>query len=109
MPSAMAVMTRSRNRAITGFSVLPCSAAGEAALAAAARVVGHAVVLEDGLFVGCGQLAIGADRGGVPDQLLVVGDLQVGRPDGGPGDGNEDEPVTGRQSCLHRAERRQLR
>jgi hypothetical protein len=44
------------------------SAAGQPPLTAGARLVCQAVVREDGLFAGCRQLAVGADRGSVFQQ-----------------------------------------
>jgi hypothetical protein len=62
IPSTIAAITSSRNRAIIGSSAQPAgSAAGQPPLTAAARLVGQAVVLEDRLFVARGQLAVGAD------------------------------------------------
>src|SRR5689334_19148390 len=80
IPSTIATITSSRKKAIIQSSApFGCSAAGQPPLTASTWLVGEAVVLKDRLFVAHRQLAIGPDRGGVPDLLLVVGDLDVAR------------------------------
>src|SRR5580700_11767156 len=81
------------------------SAADQLPRAVRARVVSQAVVREDRLFVGRGELAIGADRGGVPDQLPVVVNLEVSEAHGGLVQGHEHQPVTGRPSEPNGGER----
>src|ERR1700691_1419710 len=94
IPSAIATITSSRNRAIIGSSAqLYGSTAGQPPLASAARLVGQAVVLEDRLFVARGQLAVGADRRGIFHLLLVVGDLDVSRTHRRPVEGHKHKPV----------------
>jgi hypothetical protein len=82
------------------------SAAGQAPLAAGARLVGQAVVLEDGLFVAGRQFAVSIDRGGVLHLLPVEADLDVAGADRRVVEGHEDEPVPGRQPDRDGRERR---
>ena len=86
----------------------PLSATGQPPLAGGARLVGQAIVLENGLFLGRWQLAVGADRRGILHLLLVVNDLEVPRAYGGVVKRHEYEPVPGRQADLDGAERRQV-
>src|SRR5271170_488778 len=104
IPSAIAAITSSKKRAIMPSSVsFGRSAAGQQPFAVSARLVRQAVVLEDRLFIGCGQFAVRADRRGVLHLFPVVGDLEVFRTDGRPGQGHEYEPVPGRHADLDRA------
>jgi hypothetical protein len=64
--------------------------------------------LEDCLFVARWQLAVGADRWGILDLALVVGDLEVSRAYGRLVERHEHEPVPGRQPDLDRGERGQV-
>src|ERR1051326_609193 len=106
IPSTIATITSSRNRAIIRSSAqLGGSAAGPPPLTAGARLVCQAVVLKDRLFVARRQLAVGADRWGILDLALIVGDLEVPRAHGGLVEGHEHEPVPGRHSDLDRGER----
>src|ERR1700722_20195586 len=86
----------------------PLSATGQPPLAGGARLVCQAVVLENGLFLGRWQLAVGADRGGILYLLLVVGDLEVPGAHGGVVKRHEYEPVPGRNADPNGAERRQV-
>src|SRR6476620_5889284 len=102
IPSTMATMTSRRTRAIRVTSrwakLLGASAAGEATFAARTRSVGQLVVREDRLLVLREQFAVRADRRRFLDLLLVVGDLQITWTDRRAAQGNEDQPVPGRQA-----------
>src|SRR5690242_6560277 len=109
MPSAIATITRNRKKAIIRSSAqLLRLAAAQPPLAGGARLVGQAVVREDGLFPGGGQLAVGVDRGGVLHLLLVVGDLEVPGAHGRAVERHEYEPVPGPYADLDGTERRQV-
>src|SRR5512132_1371083 len=83
IPSTIATITSSRNRAIIRSSAQSgCSAAGQPPLTAGAGLVGQAVVLEDRLFIPGRQLAVGADRRGIFHLLLAVAHLEVPRAHG---------------------------
>src|SRR6476659_9715181 len=109
MPSAIATITRNRKKAIIRSSAqLLRLAPAQPPLAGGARLVGQAVVLEDGLFLGHGELAVGVDRGGILHLLLVVRDLEVPGAHGRAVKRHEYEPVPGRDADLDGAERRQV-
>ena len=76
-------------------SVVPVSG-GQLPFTAGAWLICQAVVLEDGLFAGRWQLAVGADRGRILHLLPVVSDLEVSGTYGRLGQGNEHQPVPGR-------------
>ena len=81
-------------------------AAGQASLAAGARLVGQAVMPEDRFLVAGRQLAVGIDRGGILHLLLVETDLDVSGADSRVVQGYESKPVPGRQPDRDRSERR---
>ncbi len=65
-------------------------------------------MLEDDLFVGRWQLAVGADRRRILHLLSVVSDLEVSGTHGRLGQGNEHEPMPGRHPDLDGGERWQV-
>src|ERR1700733_15522605 len=85
------------------------SAAGQLPFAAGAWLISQAVVLENGLFVARGQFTVGADRGRILHLLPVVSDLEVSGTHRRLSQGNEHEPVPGRDPDPDGAERRQVR
>src|SRR5580692_12907610 len=105
MPSAIAAMTSSRNRAIMTSPSGAGSAAGQAPLAAGACLVGQAVMPEDRFLLAGRQLAVGIDPGGVLDQLLAEADPDVPGADRGLVQGHEGEPVPGRHPDRDGSER----
>src|SRR4029077_6958335 len=109
MPSPMATITRSGNKAAIGCSAQSYwSAAGQLPFTAGAWLICQAVVLEDGLFVGRWQLAVGADRGRRLHVLPVVSALEVSGTHSRLGQGNEREPVPGRHPDCDGGERWQV-
>jgi hypothetical protein len=78
MATAIAAITSSRNKAITGSCDLStCLAAGYPPLAASADLIGRAVVPEDRLLVAGRQFAVRVDRGAILDLSPVVPDPDV--------------------------------
>src|SRR6266568_791013 len=108
MPSTIATITNSKNRAIIRPSAQSRSAAGQPPLPAAPRLVGQAIVLKDRLFIARRQLAVGADRRGVLHQLPAVADLHIPRAHGRLAKRHEHQPVPGRHPDPDRAKRRQV-